>query len=141
LKTNPKTGELTLESGLVLSPLLTRSVFLSSPNGARAKRIVDNAPWRSFRFEENEESLAVIVFFKGETLESVQITVTGPELGTSWENWSEEKELKRKRANDQWLIGKGLVPDKIYSWGTVWSGYDRKDGSSSIIIRYQNGSQ
>jgi hypothetical protein len=139
MKPNPKTGELTLPSGTVLSPRLTRSVFLSSAEGKGAEVSVKNEPWCSFRFEDHEDSMGVIVFFKGEILESVHLSINDPRFGTSWEDWSEEKELGRKRANDQWLKSNGLPPGKRYSWGSVWSDYSPKSGYSLIVIQYGKG--
>jgi len=138
MKTNPETGELTLESGFVLSPLTTLPDFLSTPEGVRAKLLVKNERWSSFRFEEIGETIACTVLFKSDTLESIHLSMADPKFGNRWKEWSEEKELKRKNANDQWLIGKGLVPGKKYNWGSVTSGYDQKAGSSIILIRYQN---
>lgn len=133
---NPKTGELTLPSGMVLSPRLTRSLFLSSVEGKQAEVSVKNEPWCSFRFEDREDLLGVIVFFKGETLESVHLSVNAPRFGTGWEDWSEEKELERKQANNQWPKSHGLTPGKRYSWGSVWSDYSPKSGYSLIVIDY-----
>jgi hypothetical protein len=140
MKSNPKTGDLILPSGTVLSPRLTRSVFLSSMEGRQAEASVKNEPWCSFRFEEREDSLVVVLFFKGEKLESVHFCVSDPKFGTGWEDWSEEKELERKQSNDQWLKRNGFVPGEKYSWGSVWSDYDPKGGSSMIVICYQNDS-
>ncbi len=140
MKPNPKTGELILPSGTILSSGLTRSTFLSSVEGARTQVEVKNEPWCSFRFEENEDSLTVVVHFKGESLESVTLSIIDPKYGNSWEGWNEKRELEQKRANNRWLRSKGLVPGKKYSWGSVWSDYDPKSGSSMIVIRYQNSS-
>ena len=138
MKPNPKTGELSLPDGTVLSPRLTRSVFLSSAEGAQAKVVVKNEPWCSFHFEDREDSLGVVVVFRGERLKSVSISIDDPRFGSGWEDWSEKKELERKQANDRWLTGKGLVPGKNYAWGSVWSEYDPKSGSSMIVIRYSD---
>jgi hypothetical protein len=140
MKPNPKTGEFLLPGGTILSARLTRSAFLASAEGARAQVSVKNEPWCSFRFEDDEDPLDIIVFFNGEKLETVQVSLRDPKFGTGWENWSEEKELDRKRANDQWLREHGLAPEKKYAWGSVWSGYDARSGSSMIVIRYEHGS-
>jgi hypothetical protein len=140
MKTNPKTGELILSSGIILSSRLTRSTFLSSAVGARANVEVKNEPWCSFRFEESEDSWIVVVYFKEEQLEAVNLSINDPEYGTGWEDWSEERELDRKQAHDRWLRSNGFVPRNKYSWGSVWSDYDPKSGASMIVIRYQSGS-
>ncbi|WP_437981364.1 hypothetical protein [Sorangium sp. So ce117] len=129
-------GTLELESGLVLSPALSRSEFLASSVGMGSAVLVRNEPWCSFRFEEGAESVVLAVFFKAEVLESVHITVVDPTFGTGWDDWSQEKELQRKAANDQWLLAHGLTPGEHYAWGSVWSGFDPRGGSSSAVIRY-----
>jgi hypothetical protein len=58
-------------------------------------------------------------------------------LGTSWLDFSEQKELERKKEHDKWLeflIGKGPY---LYSWGEIISVFDKKGGVSSKIIRYK----
>lgn len=73
--TNPGTGEITLESGAVLSARATRSEFLSSLEGSSSTTLVKNEPWCSFKFCVVEESLAVAVFFNGEAIQSVHFAV------------------------------------------------------------------
>lgn len=136
MKIDSFTGTLELESGLVLSSALSRSQFLASSVGMASTALVRNEPWCSFRFEAGAESVVLAVFFKSEVLESVRITVTDPRFGTGWDDWSQEKEMQRKSANDQWLLAHGLTPGKQYAWGSVWSGFDPKGGSSSAVIRY-----
>jgi hypothetical protein len=136
MKSNPKTGELILPSGTILSSQSTHSTFLSSIEGKRAEVNIRNEPLCSFSFTDDEDSLGIIVFFKGEILESVHFFVSDPQFGVRWENWSRKKESERNQANHQWLKKNGLGSGKRYSWGSVWSGYDPKSGSSSIVIRY-----
>jgi hypothetical protein len=138
IKPDPKTGELAIPlSGTILSSRLTRSAFLSSIEGSQAKVHVKNEPWCSFRFEESEDLLVVIVQFKDENLESINLSINDPKFGNDWKDWSEQKELGRKQANNNWLASHGFFPGKKYSWGSVWSDYDARSGSSMIVIRYQ----
>lgn len=136
---DPTTGNISLQSGTVLSKETTRDAFLRSPEGLKASVLVKNEAWCSFKFAVPEESIVLAVFFKDELLESVQLCLTGSAYGSSWQDWSEEKEMERKRANDGLLFKNGLVPGEKYSWGTVWSGYDSKGGFSSAVLRYRNG--
>ena len=140
MKANPNTGELNLPSGTILSPQLTRSMFLISVEGTLAIVSVENEPWCSFRFEDSEDQLGIIVFFKGEKLESVQFASIDPKFSASWNDWSEEKEEERKKRNNQWLMRNDLIPGKEYLWGSVWSNFDGKSGSSEIVLRYKNDS-
>ena len=137
IKVNPENGEFViLPSGSILSSRLTRSQFLSSPEGIQSKIQIQNEPWCSFRFEEQEESLLFVVQFKSEKLDAIEIYSHGLEFGVDWKDWSNQKELERKKANDAWLLKNNLLPDDIYRWGSVWSGYDAKSASSVIVIRY-----
>jgi hypothetical protein len=65
------------------------------------------------------------------------ISRTGKTKPWSWDDWSEEEELRDKRRYNQWLdetIGK----KRKFSWSNVAACYDRKSGFSSIEIRYVN---
>jgi hypothetical protein len=136
MKINSSTGGLELESGLMLSPALSRSQFLASPVGLASTVLVRNEPWISFRLEAAAENVVLAVFFKAEALESVDIAVIDPRFGAGWDDWSQEKEMQRKAANDQWLLAHGLTPGKKYAWGSVWSGFDPKGGFSNAVIHY-----
>lgn len=137
IKVNPENGEfIILPSGSILSSRLTRSQFLSSAEGIQSKIQIQNEPWCSFRFEEQEESLLFVVQFKSERLDAIEIYSHGLEFGVDWKDWIEQKELERKKANDAWLLKNNLSPDDTYRWGSVWSGYDAKRASSVIVIRY-----
>ncbi|WP_437279831.1 hypothetical protein WME90_04530 [Sorangium sp. So ce375] len=136
MKIDSSTGRLELESGLVLSPALSRSQFLASPAGVASTVSVRNEPWCSFRFEAAAENVVLAVFFKAEVLGSVHLAVIDPRFGAGWDDWSEEKETQRKEANDRWLLAHGLTPGEKYAWGSVWSGFDPKGGFSSVVIRY-----
>jgi hypothetical protein len=136
MKINSSTGGLELESGLVLSPALSRSQFLTSPAAIKSTILIRNEPWCSFRLEAAAEDVVLAVFFKGEVLESVHIAVIDSRFGAGWDDWSVEKETQRKEANDRWLLAHGLTPGEKYAWGSVWSGFDPKGGFSSVVICY-----
>lgn len=102
----------------------------------RSAVFVRNEPWCSFRLAETDHDVAVVVYFKGELLQSVQVCVVDPEFGTGRHDRSHEKEMRRKAANDQWLLARGVTPGKKYAWGSVWSGFDPNGGLSSAVVRY-----
>jgi hypothetical protein len=55
--------------------------------------------------------------------------------GDSWDNWSEEKELKREKKYNDWLNDQiGL--QRSFDWGDIWARFDIKNGSSNIGLRY-----
>lgn len=136
MKINSSIGRLELANGLALSPALSRSQFLTSAVGIASTVLIKNEPWCSFRFEAAADKVVFAVFFKGEVLESVHVAVIDARFGTGWDDWSQEKEMQRKAANDEWLLSHGLTPGTKYGWGSVWSGFDPKGGSSSAVIRY-----
>ena len=134
-----KSGELVIEAiPLRIGPHMSRSEFLSLPVGKSASIVVRNEPFCSYNIGRHEISglvFAVTIYFYNELLESVSISSVDNE-STSWSDWSEEKELKKKEMHDRWLkklVGKA---SSHYKWGEVWSGYDSKAGFSSIEIRY-----
>ncbi|MFT4100797.1 MAG: hypothetical protein QM674_07125 [Burkholderiaceae bacterium] len=131
----PETGSFILDSGLVISSRTTRSEFLGSPEGASSSALVRNEPWCSFKWAIPSESLTAVVFFKGEAIQFLQIAVTSD----SSTSWNEEAELRRKNENDNWLRGKGLAAGSTYAWGSVWSDYDPKSGSSTAVVKFSNG--
>ncbi len=100
---------------------------------------VCNEPWCSFRLQDIPQSntkLGIVLQFQGEHLISLTLFHDAARFGTSWADWSEERELSRKAFHDLWLSRDLCVPAGKYSWGDVSSSYDAKSGSSSITIRY-----
>ena len=78
----------------------------------------------------------VALEFCGEALMRVELCNADDQYGKSWNDWSEEKELLRKRSHDEWLkrvLGDG---DYVFPWGRVVSVYDQKGGTSRIIVEY-----
>jgi hypothetical protein len=70
---------------------------------------------------------------------TVDLVATDDRFGTSWDEWSEEKELQRKRFHDSWLnevLGNERYPYD-YPWGRVASVYDPKAGFSYVSIKYR----
>lgn len=133
-------GEFKLKSGAVLSGALTRSEFLSSFEGGSSSTVVENEPHHSFKFKDEDESIIIVVCFKGENLNTVEFCLDDPKYGSSWSEWSEEKEMKRKKDHETWLKTKGLAHGKVYSWGCVKSVYDQRAGCSTVVVSFHNGS-
>ena len=135
-----KSSEIVIESiPLRIGPRLTRTEFLSLPVGKSAHIVVKNEPFCSYNIGPHEISgliFIVTVYFYNELLESVSISSVNDELGTSWSDWSEQKELKKIEIHDAWLKNLLGRESSHYKWGEVWSGYDPKAGFSSIEIRY-----
>lgn len=94
--------------------------------------------------------IKISMCFKEENLFSVNMYIIGSDFPTSWYDWTEEGELKRKKLHDVFL--KEIFqrkPDKNirkpypstcfnFKWGEVCSIFDIRSGSSSISIKYRN---
>jgi hypothetical protein len=83
------------------------------------------------------ELFSVFLSFNSEgMLEFISLSVLPEQTLPSWEGWSKESEIKRKKLNDEWLKKQvGLSPYK-YEWGEIVSQFDPRSGSSAIVIRY-----
>src|SRR5215475_4542850 len=134
------TGELFIDSAAVgIGPRFTRKDFVSSILSNDSRALVKNEPYCSFSVGSHEISglrFLVALSFYGDILEAIELTHDDEESGSSRSDWSEEKELKRKRIHDQWLTSLQLRTSHRHSWGDILSGYDPRSGGSSITIRY-----
>ncbi|MGK7648910.1 hypothetical protein ACSQ7D_02705 [Capnocytophaga sp. G1920] len=77
---------------------------------------------------------SVSLCFEGEQLKFLGFAMKN-EKQTSWDDWSEVYELQTEKYYDQWLtahIGK----ERIFSWGSIKSIYDRKGGGTAIWVNY-----
>jgi hypothetical protein len=119
----------------------TRTELLASPLADGAKIVVENDPWWTYGLPVQPlggREFAVMLSFEGEELRAVYLTDTDPRFGTSWDDYSEEKEQARKRQHDRWLrqsLGRGR-PWR-FPWGTLDSVYDPRSGSSMIAVDYE----
>ncbi|GEP44805.1 hypothetical protein BGE01nite_40960 [Brevifollis gellanilyticus] len=101
--------------------------------------LVRNEPWCSFKLPsipQRDTELIITLQFHGERLDSLRLFHDAARFGTSWDDWSEERELARKAYHERWLAEMLRLPVGKYLWGEVLSVYDVKSGSSSIIVRY-----
>ncbi len=134
------TGVITLpEIGASIAATLSRSQFLQVPVFSCSSVFVQSEPWCSYRLPaipQKYTDLVIIVQFRGEELFSLELCHGAACFGTSWENWSEERELARKAFHERWLASEvGLRPGK-YAWGEIASYYDETGRFSSIAVRY-----
>lgn len=85
-----------------------------------------------------ENYFVIRLFFEKGRLELTDLIVSiqDNDLIPSWKDWSEERELKRKYANDMWLKKElGSLPYD-FCWGRIKSVYNSKEGSSYVMIIY-----
>lgn len=77
----------------------------------------------------------VVVYFHGTQLHMIEISAGSPAFGTSWDDWSEEKEVQRKQIHDDLLSEELGPPPYEFPWGSAVSVLDLKNGTSSIILK------
>ena len=136
------TGQIQLPSDSIrVGPSLTREQFLASPLGGQCRELVHNEPYSSFALPTvlfDGHSFAWSLWFRGSVLQRASIECADAEFGSSWSDWSQEREFARKRFHDsllQSVLGENWSRER-FSWGAVYSGYDPKGGCSSIGVTY-----
>jgi len=134
------TGTITFdEPPVVITADLTRDRFLAEPWAASAKDHVVNEPWHSWSLPDDcvsgEIRFGVTLFFHEQSLHSVNLFVVDEQFGTSWSDWSEDKERARADAGDAWLK-MSLGRKRSFGWGSVGSHYDPKSAFASINVLY-----
>lgn len=137
---NTATGEIAIGCVPIrIGARFSRREFLASPLAEDSSVVVRNEPYCSFRagsYEISGLQLALDLRFRGERLEAVSLVYSAEEFGSSWSDWSEDKELKRKRIHDAWLVSATGSASRSYEWGEIRSDFDAKSGGSKIVIRY-----
>lgn len=116
---------------------ISRTEFISSSLAQGAQINTKNEPccsWHLSPAEWQDKRWQVTVCFVGEQLDSVHIMADAPEFGTSWSNWSEEQEMKRKKYHESILKPEIGSTPQTFTWGTVQSPFEPRGGMSSIII-------
>lgn len=134
------TGDLEIEAlAISIGSQFTRQQFMASALSEQASILVQNEPYCSFSAGSYELAgllLGLSVGFYGEQLETIELFHDAKAFGSSWADWSEEKERQRKQIHDQWLRALTGHASHVYAWGEIWSGFDARSGGSSIVIRY-----
>ncbi len=147
-------GALTIQTpSMVLSPDLTKVLLVSSPLGPLCRKLNEHVPWSVFGMTGMQiggERFSGTVCFHHERLEYVTLTCGKPEFGYSLANLSQEKERARQRFHNDWLKRQGLDHPVMASagsdtpawtwqfpWGRIVSGWDVKNGTTEIVIRYR----
>ena len=132
MKIHLDSGAIEFPSG-VITPTMSRALFLSSPIGRSSRKSLANAQWQQFAIEP-EPDIGATVLFDGEAIDRVILAMRLPsETGN---DWSEHVEHERKRHHDAWLSAHLGEPPYQYAWGQVESEYDSKGCASAIIIGY-----
>ena len=157
---NKNTGTIELPNGLVVTTELDKAGFENSVHFSQATLYdCGTLPFQWFRLDGGQldgHSLNVNMCFYSEELVSFSLSANFyPTNPARWKNFSFELESQTKAFHDQLLrnqLGKphrrisrpvdqnqpvlDYCVEYRYKWGTVWSGYDAREGSSSIIVGY-----
>jgi hypothetical protein len=125
-----------------IGPRVTRAEFLTAAWAQGAQHQVVNEPWHSWKldgsYRSNSLSFVVILHFVGERLARLELCNTDARFGTSWADYSEEKERQRQDSHDAWLAA-CLGAQRSFAWGTVQSGAGddpHGGGGASLTIAY-----
>jgi hypothetical protein len=95
-----------------------------------------------------DRAIGARLLFDGERLDGYRLWIVDARYGTSWDDWSEEKELAHRDAHDALLVellGPGVREARpggseltyTLPWGDVWSTYDARSGGSTIGTRFR----
>lgn len=136
MKANPETGDFFLPNGMTLGRGTSLADFFAAKGEWEISWANQNENWRSFQLKKSGEPFVVSVFFQDEMLKILEFTAADAEFGTTWDDWSLEHEMARKRKNDTWLVSQGFSENESYSWGQIRSVYDSKSGGSFITVQY-----
>lgn len=149
---DPETGRLTISMpASAIDADLTREGLDVSPLGERCERVLRNPPWETtgFRVRLGEERFAGVICFKEGKMVHFTLMTQRPEFGTSWSDFSQEKEKARQAFHNKWLREQlpGIEPEHLafdsmptwewaFGWGRIISGWDPKNGTTEIAVIY-----
>lgn len=76
--------------------------------------------------------------FRNRKLREMSFIMSNEPFSTDqyWNDFNKEDELRKLEDYKKWLT-ENLGSEKEFSWGSVWTEFDVKGGSSSIGIRYK----
>ncbi|GEM_PF-829307 len=148
-------GEFQLENGICLRSGLHVEEFLNAVQDAglsESREMGNGYRWhtiKNVRFAEDRRSFSLSAGFREGHLFQAMLALSSPTYGSSWEDWTESKELRRKVDHDRFLAEYlGRDPDLkrskpypsityVFPWGTVFSSYDPRSASSTIHISWE----
>ena len=131
---NLAAGRLLLPDGEVLEAETTEAVFLASRLGARTTAGRGGDGHRNHgvsRVSLDRRDSALRAYFHEQRLILVSTCVTLPDDGSGWDDWTLEREMRRKDVHDAWLRSYLGEPPWSFAWGSIWSDYDPRSGGSN----------
>ena len=134
-----KTGDLILTNGFIVSQQTKPEQVISYFTKENLDIRDMHNGWKHYsvlNFKVIGTYFSMTFYFDNNTLKSLNFIVSNKViLMRSWDDWSEDEELKNRDYYDDWLtnqIGKA----REFSWGNVNAFYDSKGASSGIFLKY-----
>ena len=132
------------EANIHIESHLKKNSFLSSERfhalieeRREYKNSHSNYRLKTFAINENDTLGMTIYFDPQGKISMIILYISNKFLSGTWENWSLEKEMQRKRLHDEWLEGFLGKPPYNFEWGRAWSVYDKRSGGSGMGITYK----
>ncbi len=121
----------TIDKKLNINRALSKREFLKFIRENKREIQIKNPPYITYKLNciyENNQIL-LLLFFKSDKLTGLNFTIESEIYGKSWDDFSKEKEIKRKRDLEKLVKAMKLtVPIDL--------DYDEKSGYSSATIRF-----
>jgi hypothetical protein len=139
---NKSTGEIQFPGEpWAFGPATMREDFVLSAIGRQSQPAsrIHNDSFTLPKVEIRGHPFYRILYFLGGCLHQMFMGSTHVQFGQSWNDWSREKEMARKRFHDSLLAEIfGEVKERYeFPWGSVASYYDIKGDASQIVITYE----
>jgi hypothetical protein len=125
---------------LTITPSLSKSVLLASPLVDRGDWTNERGGWYAAILKPMTiagESIGVSLMFEAEELDSINLWVNDPKYGTSWDDFTEEKELARDQKHRAWLAATVGEWDSKFKWGSIHCCHDERSDGSTIMLKYR----
>ena len=138
---NPENGSLILPDGQTITAATNFDELQARwPRSELANQL-------SFSFIAQSRRYTLAAQFDGQRLRQLTLFFCPVGEDLSWENWSESRELQRRRQFDRWLDKQlGAAPCTVKSsaagrcrcfpWGSVGAYYHPQDGSTRMVLAY-----
>lgn len=147
-------GEIVVNDEIVLGPDLLEEKLIHSAFYRRYfhsnRRLSHGGMWLYFNnVPLLGRSFFISTYYINNMLKNIELGLSDPSFPTSWEEWTEQEELRRHHMHIQLLkehlkmkptsTQKHPYPYQQYDfpWGDIISYYDPRSGSANITFRYK----
>lgn len=138
---DPKTGSITLLETLQINPgdTVDSVSSLALTDNQDLRDMQNGWKWLTVKNLLVHGQYYILSFgFQADALKQIELIVSKDrfDLTAGWDTWSEASERKRLTDLRIWVTNE-LGREGAFDWGNVQATYDRKSGSSSIMIHYK----